>query len=57
MGRPIEVHITHAPESAAGGAGQNYFQAGCTGAALDADLGREPAIQAVLEIFDGEIIR
>jgi DNA polymerase III subunit gamma/tau len=56
MDRPIEVHITLAVEKA-DDRGQNYIQCAPSVPLLDNEIEREPVIQSVLDIFDGEIIR
>jgi DNA polymerase-3 subunit gamma/tau len=56
MNRPIEVHIALSAEKAEEH-GQNAVQPAPLAPVLDNEIEREPVIQAVLELFDGEIIR
>jgi hypothetical protein len=56
MGKPVEVHITldaKAPQNTA----QNYIKQPAHAAAIESEMEREPIIQSVLDIFDGEILR
>ncbi|MCU0610020.1 MAG: DNA polymerase III subunit gamma/tau [Chitinispirillaceae bacterium] len=60
MGRHIELHITHETKKAAdevSPAVKNDNTAARDPRAIDAEIEREPVIQSVLDMFDGEIIR
>jgi hypothetical protein len=56
MERPIEVHISLSADKAEEH-GQNFCQPAPSAHLLDNEIEREPIIQAVLDLFDGEIIR
>ena len=56
MNRPIEVHITLSAEKAEE-LGQNHVHPSPLAPNLDNEIEREPIIKAVLDLFDGEIIR
>ena len=56
MGKPVEVHITLDPKESRNAA-QNYIKQPAHAAAIESEMEREPVIQAVLDIFDGEILR
>lgn len=56
LGRPIEVHITLDAETTDDGNGKHGEQ-NPPPTGIDNEIEREPIIQSVLELFDGEIIR
>ena len=56
MDRPIEVHMSLSAEKA-DDSGRNFIQPAPCAPILDNEIEREPIIQAVLDLFDGEIIR
>jgi hypothetical protein len=56
MGRPIDVHITLETKKAEKEA-QNYIKSVPHARAIESEIEREPIIQSVLDIFDGEILK
>ena len=57
LGRPVDVRIT-LDAAKPGSEGQNYInQTGFSPVAIDNDIEREPIIQSVLELFDGEMLK
>jgi DNA polymerase III subunit gamma/tau len=56
MGRPIDVHITLETKKAEKEA-QNYIKSVPHAHAIESEIEREPIIQSVLDIFDGEILK